>query len=277
MIENINSRKALRSGNSIPYIGLGVFRAMEQSAVDAIKYAAEYGYRHIDTAAFYNNEEFVGKGIKNCGVAREEIFLTTKIWPLDFENPKKAIDASLLRLDCDYVDLFLLHWPGTDKNLRYKTYEELLNYKEKGLIKSVGVSNFYIHHLKEMEADAGFVPDNNQIEIHPWNAQKEIKAYCDKKNISVTAWGPLFHGHLTEEPLMAELGEKYGKSAAQVTLRWHIQQGNIIIPKSVNPERIKSNAQIFDFEIAPEDMAKIDALDGKKSLAFNADTFDGNC
>lgn len=131
--------------------------------------------------------------------------------------------------------------------------------------------------LKKWKKIWDVFPDNNQIELHPWNAQKELKKYCVDKNISVTAWGPLFHGHLSEEPLMAQLGEKYGKSAAQVTLRWHIQHGNIIIPKSVNPERIKSNAQIFDFNISDEDMQKIDSLDGKKTLAFNADTFDGNC
>jgi diketogulonate reductase-like aldo/keto reductase len=172
--------------------------------------------------------------------------------------------------------MYLLHWPGADLAARYKTWDYILSQMEKGRIRACGVSNFYEDQLEDLIQKSGVVPANNQVELHPWYQRRDLRKYCAGKGISVTAWGPIFHGHLGEEPLVAELGEKYGRSAAQVTLRWHVQHGVNIIPKSSKKERIESNAQIFDFQLSDEDMAKIDALDGKGTVnGLDPYTFDG--
>jgi 3-dehydroquinate dehydratase type II len=277
ILQSIADTQTLNNGIKMPKFGLGVYQAKPGKEVyRAVRCALEAGYRLIDTAAFYHNEADVGKAVKDSGIPREELFLVTKLWPLEFRSALSAFEQSLAFLNSGYVDLYLMHWPGTDSEARLKGWETMQELQQKGLIRALGVSNFYIHHLEHLIEHTGMVPSNNQIELHPWQQQRNIRTYCIQKGISVTAWGPIFHGHLSEEPLMGELGEKYGKSAAQVTLRWHIQHDINVIPKSVRPDRIQENTKLFDFALDQEDMARIDALDGKGAFAFNADLFDGN-
>jgi len=277
MVKDIDSKTMLNNGVEMESFGLGLYKAAPgDDAYNAARYALDYGYRLIDTAEFYKNEDDVGRAIADSGVAREDIFVTSKIWPTDFNDPAAAFENSLRYIKSDYIDMYLLHWPGADLAARYKTWDYILSQMEKGRIRACGVSNFYEDQLEDLIQKSGVVPANNQVELHPWYQRRDLRKYCAGKGISVTAWGPIFHGHLGEEPLVAELGEKYGRSAAQVTLRWHVQHGVNIIPKSSKKERIESNAQIFDFQLSDEDMAKIDALDGKGTVnGLDPYTFDG--
>lgn len=276
MIQSLSEKVTMNNGEQIPGFGLGVFDAVGEEVYNAVRYAIDAGYRHIDTATLYGNEEDVGRAIRDCGLPREEIFLTTKIWPTDFDDPQKALDLSMRKLDCEYLDLYLMHWPGADKKRRLNVWEFLLKQVQAQKIKTAGVSNFLVCQLEEILKETGSLPANNQIEFHPWHQQRELVKYCKENGIVVTAWGPMFHGHLAEEPLMPEIGAKYGKSAAQATLRWALQKDIVIIPKSVKKERIIQNADIFDFSLSAEDMQKIDALDGKGSFSFDAMIFDGD-
>ncbi len=276
MIHGLAEKVRMNNGQGIPGFGLGVFNAAGEEVYRAVRYALDAGYRHIDTATLYGNEQDVGRAIRDCGLPREEIFVTTKLWPTDFDDPQKAFDLSMRKLDCGYLDLYLLHWPGKEETRRLKAWDFIQGQVEKQNIRSAGVSNFLVPHLKSLEEKTGTVPANNQIEFHPWHQQREVCGYCKERGIVLTAWGPMFHGHLSEEPLMAEIGEKYGKSAAQATLRWALQKDIVIIPKSVKRERIIQNADIFDFTISDDDMRSIDALDGKGSYSFDATSFDGD-
>jgi diketogulonate reductase-like aldo/keto reductase len=276
--ENMHSKTVLNNGVEMECFGLGLYRAEPgDDAYNAARYALDYGYRLIDTAEFYKNEGDVGRAVADSGVQRENVFITSKIWPTDFHDPASAFENCLKYIRSDYIDMYLLHWPGVDVDARYKTWEYILGQMEKGRIRACGVSNFCEDHLRDLIDQFGVVPASNQIELHPWYQRRDMRAYCAQNGISVTAWGPIFHGRLGDEPLVAELGKEIGRSAAQVTLRWHLQHGINIIPKSSKKERIESNAQIFDFSLSDEDMAKIDALDGKGSVN-NLDpyTFDGN-
>lgn len=277
MISGIQDRIRLTDGGEMPAFGLGCYLSKGDDLTRAIRYAAEVGYRHFDTAAYYENEDQVGRAVRCCGVPRDALFVVTKIWPLDFTAPQKALERALTALDLEYLDAVLLHWPGTDADARLRAWETLLEARQKGLIRHAGVSNFLPRHLGELADRFGEMPAMNQIELHPWRQQRELCAFCREQKIPVTAWGPLFHGHLAEEPLMGELGEKYGKSPAQIALRWDLQHGFCTIPKSVTPERILANTKLFDFAISPDDMARIDGLDGKGCFSFDPDTFDGNC
>lgn len=276
MISGIGDTLPLLDGGEIPGFGLGCYKSKGEEGYRAIRHAAQIGYRHFDTAAFYENEKEVGRAIRDCGVSREKLFVTTKIWPLEFGRPQEALDRSLAALDIGYADMVLLHWPGTDRDARLRAWDALLEAREKGRIRHAGVSNFLPHHLEELAEHSGEMPVADQIELHPWHQQRELCGFCAEHKIVATAWGPLFHGHLAEEPLMAELGGKYGKSPAQVTLRWDLQHGYCTIPKSVTPERLLSNTELFDFSISDGDMERIDALDGKGSYSFDPDTFNGN-
>lgn len=276
LIDSIQGTVRLIDGIQMPGFGLGTFRAADgEEVASAVRTAIELGYRLVDTAAMYANEDGVGRGVATSGIPREQVFVTTKVWPTDLGNVEAALDRSLALLGMEYVDLYLMHWPGPDEKVRAKAWETMLSLQEKGKIRTVGVSNFYVHHLEELRRDTGTQPCVNQVEFHPWQQQKEIREYCGKRGIVVQAWGPMMHGHLSEEPLMGEIGAKYGKSAAQVVLRWDLQSDVATIPKSVAPKRIAANADIFDFELTEQDMAAINALDGKGSFAYNADTFNG--
>jgi len=264
----------LNNGVEIPATGYGVFKVKEGDEVfRSVLEALEAGYRLIDTAAIYGNEEGVGRAIKASGLKREEIFLTTKLWNTDqgYDKAFEAFETSLKKLDTDYVDLYLVHWPGKDKYVEsYKALEKLYQGKR---VRAIGVCNFHIHHLEKLLEETTIVPAMNQIELHPLMNQEEIRTFCKEKGIQVEAWGPLMQGKADlEAPLLVELSKKYKKSPAQIILRWHVQHGVLAIPKSVTPSRIRENIDLFDFELTSEDMAKIDGMNENKRLSADPDT-----
>ena len=265
---SLQDKAVLNDSVEMPWLGLGVYLAQEGHEVEnSVRYALEAGYRLVDTAAFYKNEAGVGKAVRESGLAREQLFVTTKLWNADhgYNNTLRACERSLRALNLEYIDLYLIHWPGFHRADRLATWEAMLKLKEQQKVRSVGVSNFMPHQIDELIAAHGVVPSVNQVELHPFNAQKELRQYAKEKGIIITAWGPLFHGHFSEAPQwLSGIGQKYGKSAAQVVLRWHLQHGISIIPKSVKPHRITENADIFDFALSSDDMAAIDALNQDK-------------
>ena len=256
----------LNDGNSIPAIGFGVFLVEPNGPTyEAVKKAIQAGYRHIDTAAAYFNEEDVGKAVRDSGVSREEMFITSKLWLQDYgyEAAKKGIDASLQKLGMDYMDLYLLHQPYGDVTGAWKALEEA---KKEGKIKSIGVSNMTPRLWKEFTAQFDTVPAVNQVECNPFFQQKELRKLLDEKGVRVEAWYPLGHGskELLETPAIQSAAEKYGKNAGQVILRFEVQEGIIALPKSTNPARIAGNIDIFDFELTDAEMDAIRALDTGK-------------
>lgn len=260
----------------MPVLGLGVFRVEDQkTAEDAVRLALEAGYRHIDTAAIYRNEEGVGRGLRASRVPRDQIFLTTKLWNEDMRQgrQRQAFEESLKKLGTDYVDLYLVHWPVPGKFVESWQVVEAL-YKE-GRIRAAGVSNFHQHHLEAIAQVSDLVPAVNQIECHPFLSQKSLVDYCHSKGIAVTAWSPLggVKRNVADHPGLTSLGARHGKSAVQVTLRWQVQRGLITIPKSTNPDRIRANADIFDFELSPAEMAQIDALNENQRVGSDPDQF----
>lgn len=261
----------LNNGIKMPQLGFGTFRVEDgRQTVDAVRAALELGYRHIDAAAIYDNEESVGQGIKESGVPREEIFITSKVWNTDqgYENTLNAFELSLKKLGTDYLDLYLIHWP---KELNKETWRALEKLYKDGKVRAIGVSNFKEHHLEDLMKDAEIKPMVNQVEFHPQLAQPELLKFCKENNIQVEAWGPLMQGQLFKLDLIKELSEKYKKTEAQIVLRWDIQQGVVTIPKSINPERIKSNSEIFDFELSEEDMQRISMLNTGKRIGPDPD------
>lgn len=274
---DLRSTKKLNNGVEIPYLGLGVFRSKNgEETYNAVRWALEAGYRHIDTAAIYRNEESVGQAIIDSGIPREEIFLTTKLWNEDMRQgtEREALEKSLERLKTDYVDLYLIHWPVPGKFVgSWLVMEEL--YKT-GKVKAIGVSNFHQHHLEEVLAAGSIVPAVNQVECNPFLTQEPLVAYCEAKGIAFEAWSPLGGSiaPIVGEKTLVEIGKKYGKSGAQVILRWDLQRGIITIPKSVHRERIIENADIFDFELTQEEMAAISAMNKNQRSGADPDNFD---
>lgn len=263
----------LNDGVKMPWLGLGVWKTKEgEEVIQSVKSAIAAGYRMIDTAAIYGNEEGVGQAIRESGVSRDELFITTKVWNDDqgYEKTLQAFETSRKKLGLDVVDLYLVHWPGRDKYL--ETWKALIHLQKEGLVRSIGVSNFQIRHLKHIIEETGVVPVVNQVELHPLLSQKELLAYARENNIVLEAWSPLMQGNL-DHPVLAQIAEKYGKTTAQVILRWDIQNGVIVIPKSVKEHRIRENANIFDFELSAEDMAAIDGLNENKRFGSNPDEF----
>jgi diketogulonate reductase-like aldo/keto reductase len=269
-MKNIKDKVMLNDGVEMPWFGLGVYLVQEGEEVyNSVRWALEAGYALVDTAAFYGNETGVGRAIHDSGVKREQVFLTTKLWNSDhgYESTLKAFEQSLLKLGTDYVDLYLIHWPGQDAKKRLATWEAMLKLKEQGKIRSAGVSNFRPHHIDELIKVFGTAPSVDQVELHPFHSQIPLRKYAREKGITVTAWGPIFHGHLNEVPEVFEIGKKYNKSGAQAVLRWHLQNGVAIIPKSIKKQRLLENADIFDFELSAEDMAFIDGLNKDKPFS----------
>jgi methylglyoxal/glyoxal reductase len=266
---NIQSKVELLNGIEMPRLGLGVWRAKNgQETETSVLAALEAGYRGIDTASMYANESSVGEAIRASGVPREEVFVTTKVWNDEqgYDNTLKACRNSLDRLKMDYADLYLVHWPVVGK---YKeTYRALEELYEQGLVKAIGVSNFEIHHLEDLMGSCRIKPMVNQVEMHPLLTQKKLFAFCRKEGIQLESWRPLMQGNL-DLPLIVELAAKYGKTSAQIVLRWHLQLGVVTIPKSSQPQRIRENGDLFDFELEPEDMIRIDALN--ENRRFGAD------
>lgn len=277
MIHSLTDTVLLNNGVKMPGFGLGVFQVSNEDTIFSVQKAIEAGYISIDTAQIYGNEEGVGEGIRRglaaTGKKREDLFITTKIWnhQLDYDQTITAFNESLLKLGLDYVDLYLIHWPGNNEYLTsWKAMEELYT---AGKIKAIGVSNFEIHHLETLLETAKVTPVLNQVELHPRMAQKEMRSFLQEKGIAIEAWSPLMQGQLLQEPTILTLAEKYHKSAAQIILRWHVQNEIIVIPKSIKEERIASNADLFDFELSTEDLALIDQLDNGTRVGPHPDTF----
>jgi diketogulonate reductase-like aldo/keto reductase len=264
----------LNNGIKIPYVGLGVFRLNDDKiAYETVRMALDVGYRHIDTAMIYENEEAVGRAIRDSGVPREEIFLTTKLWNDDIrkDNVQGAFEASLQRLKTEYVDLYLVHWPVKGKYV--SVWKEMEKIYAGGKVRAIGVSNYLEHHLDELLETASVIPAVDQIELHPYLTQEKLVNYLHGKNIVPEAWSPFCakKNNLLEEPILKEIAEKYGKTPAQVVLRWDIQRGIVVIPKSSNLSRQKENLDIFDFELSEEDMKRISSLNKNQRVGSHPD------
>jgi len=273
MPTNLKDTTTLHNGVKMPWMGLGVFKVTEgEEVIQSVKAAIKNGYISIDTAAIYGNEEGVGQAINESGVAREELFITSKVWNADqgYESTLKAFETSLNKLGLDYLDLYLIHWPGKDK---YKdTWKALEKLYKDGRVRAIGVSNFQIHHLEDLIGSAEIKPMVNQVEYHPHLTQKELQAFCKNEGIQLEAWSPLKQGQLLEEPVLVDIAHKYNKSVAQVILRWDLQHGVVTIPKSIKEHRIIENADVFDFELSAEEMDKIDGLNQDSRAGSHPDT-----
>ena len=278
-MKNLQSTTMLHNGVKMPWLGLGVFKVEEgQELINAVKSAITHGYRSVDTAVIYGNEVGVGQGIreavKETGIAREDLFITSKVWnsELGYESTIAAYEESLTKLGLDYLDLYLIHWPVVGKYKEaWRALETL--YKE-GRVKAIGVSNFQIHHLEDLMKDAEIKPMVNQVEYHPRLTQKELSAFCQEQDIQLEAWSPLMAGQLLDNIELQEIADKYGKSIAQVILRWDLQNGVITIPKSTKEHRIAENATVFDFELTADDMKSIDSLNQNHRVGPDPDNFD---
>lgn len=254
---------ALNDGARIPQVGLGVWQTPNDEAAPAVKAALSSGYRHVDTAAVYENEEGVGEGIRQSGIDRSEIYLTTKLWNTEqgYDQTLKAFDASLKRLGTDYVDLYLIHWPSAHRGLFVDTWKAFVKLKKEGRAKSIGVSNFYPEHIEKIIAETGVTPVINQIELHPDFQQREARAFHQKHGIATQSWSPLGQGKLLGHSAIADIAAKLGRTPAQVIIRWHIDNGLVVIPKSVTPSRISENFKVFDFKLSAEDLDTLNGLD----------------
>lgn len=258
----------LNDGNKIPIVGFGTYESMGKEGIAAVKYAISNGYRLIDTASIYKNEEVVGKGIKASGIDREDIFVTTKLWRdnLGYNSAKKELEISLNKLDLDYIDLYLIHWPANAKNFdnwqktNADTWRAMEELQAMGKIKSIGVSNFWQEHLEELFQTATVIPSVNQIEFHPGYWQPELVEFCKNLNIAVEAWSPLAKGRVFDNEVLKEISRMHNKTIAKVCLRWIIQHEVIVIPKSISNERIKDNINLFDFVLTEKEMEMIDNI-----------------
>ncbi|MGD2035689.1 MAG: aldo/keto reductase [Bacteroidales bacterium] len=273
-ITNINGTFTLNNGLPMPYFGLGVFEAAPgRETIEAIHWAFEAGYRHIDTATMYLNEDSVGEAVRTSGLRREDVFITTKVLNehQGYRNTMDAFQRSLEKLKTDYVDLYLIHWPVKGKYLEtWQACEELY---AQDLVRAIGVSNFLRHHIENIMDNGEIMPMVNQNEFHPYLVQPGLLAFCKEYHIQYQAWSPILKGEVNSIPVLTDIGKKYGKNPVQVVLRWDLQKEVITIPKSVHRERIFSNADIFDFELSEEDMSQIDALDRDKRTGPHPDSF----
>jgi diketogulonate reductase-like aldo/keto reductase len=276
MPTSLKDTTTLHNGVNMPWFGLGVYKVQEgEEVIQAVKAAIKNGYIGIDTAALYQNEAGVGQAIREAGVPREELFITTKVWNNDqgYDSTLKAFETSLDKLQLDYLDLYLIHWPGPDKNKYRETWKALEKLYKDGRVRAIGVSNFQIHHLEDLIAHSEIKPMVNQVELHPSFNQAALREFCKKEGIQIEAWAPLKQGQLFNDPSLIEIGQKYNKSVAQVILRWDIQNEVVIIPKSIKEERIVANADIFDFELSAEDMERINSLNKDERVGPDPDTF----
>jgi 2,5-diketo-D-gluconate reductase A len=255
----------LNDGNSIPQLGFGVFQIPPEETTDAVRAALEVGYRHIDTAEMYGNEREVGQAVRDFGIDRADVYVTSKLnnGAHAPDDARSAFDGTLEALGFDYLDLFLIHWPlptlyDGDYVSTWRVLEEL---RGEGRARSIGVSNFQVEHLERLAAEADVVPAVNQIELHPYFLNAEVRAYDEAHGIATQAWSPIAQGEVLDDPVITAIAERVGRTPAQVVLHWHIQRGNIVFPKSTTPARIAENFEIFDFELEPGDLAQIDGLD----------------
>lgn len=262
VIADIGERATLADGNRIPWLGLGTYRlGSQRRAREAVECALEVGYRHLDTAAFYGTEETVGRAVRDSGVPREELFITTKLWNSDHgrEAARRGFEDSLRRLGLDHVDLYLIHWPVPDGRL--DSWAALQEIREEGLARSIGVSNYTIAHLRELLTETDVVPVVNQVELSPFLPQPRLRQFCAERDILVEGYSPLTKGRRLDDPRLAEIGRRHGKTPAQVLIRWHLEERLPVIPKSSRPEHIRENAEVFDFRLTDEDMAALGTLE----------------
>ncbi|MBB4824535.1 diketogulonate reductase-like aldo/keto reductase [Sporosarcina luteola] len=279
MVKHLQDTTTLHNGVEMPWLGLGVFKVQEgPEVVDAVKTAIRHGYRSIDTAAVYKNEEGVGQAIRTAleenGLKREDLFITSKVWNTDqgYDSTIEAYETSLRKLGLDYLDLYLVHWPVKGKYKEtWRALEDL--YKEKK-VRAIGVSNFKVHHLEDLLQDAAITPMVNQVEYHPQLTQTEVKAFCEQHDIRLEAWSPLAQGQLLDNPVLSEIANTHGKSVAQVIIRWDLQNGVVTIPKSINENRIVENADVFDFQLTEDEMARINQLNEDKRVGPDPDHID---
>jgi diketogulonate reductase-like aldo/keto reductase len=272
---DLASTVRLNNGVAMPQLGLGVFQSEPGRVTEqAVRWALEIGYRHIDTAAFYDNEGDVGKAVRESGVPREKVFITTKVWNADqgFESTLKAFDRSRKKLDVDAVDLFLIHWPV--KGMYRETWRALEKLYAEGKVRAIGVSNFLVHHLEDIVKDGSVPPAVNQVEFHPFLMQKDILSYDARMKIQPEAWAPLTRTRSFDNPVVVSLARKYGRTPAQIILRWDLQIGVVTIPKSVHRERIEENSRIFDFALDQADVDALSALDTGTRIGPNPDAID---
>lgn len=270
----LQSTKTLHNGVEMPRLGLGVYKMTNpEEAINAMTTALKVGYRAIDTASLYGNEKEVGESVRASGLKREDIFVTTKVWNADqgFDQTLRAFETSLKNLGFEYLDLYLTHWAV--KETFTETYRAIERLYDEKLIRATGVSNHQQHHLEEILAKANIKPMVNQIELSPRLTQYDLRTFCADNQIAVTSWSPLARGGLLDEPTLVEIGSEYGKTPAQVIVRWHLQHDLTVIPKSVTPERIASNADVFDFELSAVDMKQIDSLNLNQRTGADPDNF----
>ncbi|WP_181702458.1 aldo/keto reductase [Chthonobacter albigriseus] len=254
---------SLHDGNSIPQVGLGVWQTPNDGAAAAVQAALATGYRHVDTAAIYGNEEGVGQGLRAAGLPRDDVFVTTKVWndSQGFDSTLKALDDSLTRLGLAYVDLYLIHWPAPRRGQFVDTWRALGRLQAEGRVRSIGVSNFEVEHLDRIIEETGVKPVINQIEVHPRFQQHALRRAHAERGIVTESWSPLGQGKLLADPVIGEIAKKHGKTPAQTIIRWHIDNGLVVIPKSVTPSRIRENFDVFGFTLDKDDLARIAALD----------------
>ena len=267
----------LNNGVLMPQLGYGVFQIGNEETARCVRDAVAAGYRSIDTAMVYGNEAGTGEGIRTCGVPREELFITTKVWNTDqgCEKTLASFEQSLKNLGLDYLDLYLVHWPVPQQGLYLETWQALEKLYKEGRVRAIGVSNFNIGHLKTLLDSATIIPAVNQVELHPFFNQAELRAYLKSRGIVPEAWGPLAQGNRTDDPALEAIAKAYGKTVQQVMLRWHLQNGVIAIPKSTRPERMKQNTEVFDFALSAEDLARIDGLTTNVRFGPDPETFIG--
>ena len=275
MTSNLSPTVTLNNGQQIPQLGLGVYKLETDIAEGLIHQAIEAGYRRIDTASFYGNEAEVGAGVRTSGLAREELFVTTKIWNEDqgYDRTLAAIDESLSRLDIEYIDMLLIHWPKPEQDLYLETWLAFEKALAAGKLRGIGVSNFQPHHLERLLAAGGTIPALNQVELHPGLQQVQVRAFNTKHGIATEAWSPLARGRFDENEQVLSIAKKHGKSPAQVIIRWHIELGNLVIPKSATASRLRENISVFGFKLDSEDLNKIASLDSGLRTGPNPDEF----
>ncbi|TAJ47258.1 MAG: aldo/keto reductase [Herbiconiux sp.] len=263
MPDALSPSLSLNDGRSIPQLGLGVYKATDAETAEAVSFALQNGYRLIDTASMYLNEEGVGEGVRRSAIPREDVFVTTKVWHTEngYDSALRSFDESLERLGFDYVDLYMIHWPAPKVDRYVDTWRAFERIRSEGRARSIGVANFHPEHIERLIADTGVAPAVNQVELHPWLPQQSLRAFDSSHAVVTQAWSPLARGKvLGNEPLEA-LAAKHGKSPAQIVIRWHVQLGVSVIPKSVTPSRIRENIDVFDFELDADDLAVIATLE----------------
>jgi 2,5-diketo-D-gluconate reductase A len=265
----------LRDDVEIPQLGFGVFLVPPRETAEAVTHALQTGYRHIDTAAAYGNEAQVGQAFRASGLDRGEVFIATKCFNDDqgFEEARKAFQASIEGLELDFVDLYLIHWPVPSRDRYVETWKAFIELQREGLVRSIGVSNFQPDHLRRLIDETGVTPSVNQVELHPRLQQPGLRREHQELGIATEAWSPLAKGEALDDPIVVGIAEAHDRTPAQVVIRWHLQLGNIVIPKSVTPERIEENFSVFDFELADDEMAEIETLDAGERTGPDPDTF----